>query len=128
MKIAFAGCRHINIPADLIERYGADATEVLVGDCPTGVDACVLSWALERKHAQALSEFTPIELYHADWDAHGKGAGHIRNHQMVRDAEALVAFWDGKSPGTLSAIRYAVKEGVTVAIVPIGHLTPHGPI
>ena len=31
---------------------------------------------------------------------HGKSAGYIRNEQMAQNADALVAFWDGKSKGT----------------------------
>ena len=46
-----------------------------------------------------------LEVYPADWDAHGKRAGFIRNSQMVAIADAAVAFWDGVSHGTLDTIR-----------------------
>lgn len=79
-------------------------TEVVVGDCPTGLDKCVREWCPEAR------------VFEADWEAHGKAAGPIRNRKMVQAADLLVAFWDGKSQGTLSAIREAARAGVPVRI------------
>ena len=42
----------------------------------------------------------------ADWDTHGKKAGHLRNCEMGRYADGLVAVWDGRSRGTDHMIRY----------------------
>ena len=50
-----------------------------------------------------------VERFPADWDKHGKAAGHIRNHQMSLQADALIAFWDGKSRGTKNMIENAHK-------------------
>lgn len=36
----------------------------------------------------------------AQWDLFGKRAGYVRNEQMADYADALLAFWDGKSRGT----------------------------
>lgn len=33
------------------------------------------------------------ELYPADWKRHGKAAGPIRNAEMAKVADALIAFW-----------------------------------
>lgn len=41
----------------------------------------------------------------ADWDRYGKSAGIRRNKEMAEVADALVAFWDGKSRGTANMIR-----------------------
>lgn len=46
----------------------------------------------------------PVKQFPADWDQFGKAAGHIRNKQMAEYADALVAVWDGKSPGTKNMI------------------------
>lgn len=55
--------------------------------------------------------------YVADWNRHGKAAGPIRNRQMATDgADLVLAFWDGKSPGTLDMIRVAMKQRITVEI------------
>ena len=43
--------------------------------------------------------------YPADWNKFGKSAGIRRNKQMADIADALVAFWDGKSRGTANMIK-----------------------
>ena len=40
----------------------------------------------------------------ADWDRYGRTAGYRRNMEMGEIADALVAFWDGKSRGTKNMI------------------------
>lgn len=57
------------------------------------------------------------ELHPADWELHGKAAGPIRNAEMAEVADALIAFWDGKSPGTKSMIDLARRKGLQVAVV-----------
>ena len=53
----------------------------------------------------------------ADWDKHGKAAGYKRNDEMARNADALIAFWDGKSRGTKHMIDLAKKYGLQTRIV-----------
>lgn len=57
-----------------------------------------------------------VHRFPADWDTHGKAAGHIRNRQMGDFAKAhegrLLAIWDGKSPGTRGMIEYAQQIGL----------------
>ncbi len=50
------------------------------------------------------------------WDIHGKSAGHIRNAEMADYADALIAFWDGKSRGTANMIENARKRGLKIKI------------
>lgn len=40
----------------------------------------------------------------AQWDRHGNAAGPLRNAEMARIADRLLAFWDGKSGGTRDMI------------------------
>lgn len=58
-----------------------------------------------------------IETYPADWDKYGRAAGPKRNAQMANIANALIAFWDGKSKGTKSMINLAKKKGLQVFVV-----------
>ena len=53
----------------------------------------------------------------ADWDTHGKKAGIMRNIEMAEYADALVAFWDQSSKGTLHMIETMKKLGKPVRIV-----------
>ena len=44
-------------------------------------------------------------------------AGPLRNEKMARVADALIAFWDGKSRGTKNMIDLANMKGISVRIV-----------
>ena len=46
----------------------------------------------------------------ANW-ATGRAAGMVRNQKVVDAADAVVAFWDGKSTGTRDAITKAIRAG-----------------
>ena len=61
-----------------------------------------------------------LEKYPAKWDIHGKRAGFIRNEEMAQNADALVAFWDGKSHGTKDMIKRAREHGLHVKVVRYG--------
>lgn len=53
----------------------------------------------------------------ADWDTYGKSAGYRRNAEMAEYADALVAFWDGKSRGTKHMIDLAEKHDLAIRII-----------
>ena len=59
----------------------------------------------------------PVELYPARWNALGKGAGMVRNAQMAKVSDALIAFWDGHSRGTEHMINFAKRRGLDVTII-----------
>lgn len=59
----------------------------------------------------------PCERFPADWDKHGKSAGYIRNEEMAKYGDYLLAFWDGHSKGTKHMIDCAEKEGLPVKLV-----------
>lgn len=40
----------------------------------------------------------------------------MRNHEMVEFCDYLIAFWDGKSKGTLDAITYAKQIDVPTIV------------
>lgn len=50
-------------------------------------------------------------------DKHGKMAGPIRNLEMAKYADGLIAFWDGKSRGTRDMITKAKKERLFLRVV-----------
>jgi hypothetical protein len=57
-----------------------------------------------------------LEKYPADWKTHGNRAGIIRNCHMGDIADALIAFHDGQSRGTLHMIDYAKKKKLKVRV------------
>jgi hypothetical protein len=82
--------------------------KVLHGACPNSPDILAQEWAW----ANQVEE----KAFPADWTL-GTRAGPIRNQAMIREAEALIAIWDGKSRGTDDAIRRARAAGIPVVVV-----------
>jgi hypothetical protein len=85
-------------------------TEVVSGTAP-GADRTGECWA---------NMFDiPLKRMPAQWDKFGRVAGKMRNVEMAEYAEALVAFWDGISPGTWHMIDTAKRLGLKVVIIPV---------
>ena len=63
----------------------------------------------------------PTKVFLSDWKRYGRGAGLIRNQEMLayskEESSLVVAFWDGKSKGSKNMIETASAEGVKVYIV-----------
>lgn len=81
---------------------------IVTGACPRGADALAARFA--RSRGLELREFP------ARWDRWGKLAGPIRNRQLADYGSALVAYWDGRSPGTADMIRQAEETGLRVVV------------
>ena len=64
-----------------------------------GIDTLAEYWAKANK----------IEwvCYLPQWQIYGKRAGLVRNEEMVQFCDIVIAFWDGKSNGTLYTLQYA---------------------
>lgn len=117
MKIIIAGSRRIDsyeIVAAAVEKALkhwrmtiSDVTEVVSG-CAPGADSLGEAWALKHD--------IPLKLMPANWDMHGRSAGPIRNHAMASYADALVAVWNGRSPGTENMISKAVTMALPVYV------------
>lgn len=63
----------------------------------------------------------PTEIYMADWQKHGKSAGFIRNSEIVKNSDIIIAFWDGESKGTLDTMKKGNKYGVPVWVICYGN-------
>jgi hypothetical protein len=82
--------------------HGKRRIGVLVQGAEPGVDLTASRWA---KRAGVLRDEFP-----ADWNAHGRAAGAIRNKVMVdAGADGCVAF-----PGALDMIERAAQAGIPV--------------
>ncbi len=69
-------------------------------------------------HQEAEKLGLLVEPHPADWDKHGKGAGPYRNTEMAKlGADLCIAFWDGRSRGTLDMIQRAVLFSIPVDVV-----------
>ena len=106
MKVAIVGSRKIT--SVNIAKYISSEDEIVSGGA-VGVDFCAAEYA--RKNGMILTEFLP------QYARYGRAAPIIRNKEIVDYADKIVAFWDGKSKGTLSVIKYAEKMGKTCEVV-----------
>lgn len=57
-----------------------------------------------------------VHPFEADWSKYGNSAGPIRNNKMAMEADALVAFFDGKSKGTGNMIKTAKAKGLLIFV------------
>lgn len=104
MRVIIAGSRGITeygIVALAVALSSFQVTEVVSGRA-RGVDLLGERWA--ALNGVPVAGFPVLQSM---WAIEGKSAGHNRNHRMARYADALVAVWDGRSPGTKSMIGIA---------------------
>lgn len=52
-----------------------------------------------------------------NWDKHGKRAAFLRNQRVAETCDHMIAWWDGKSRGTVDAVRRAKRAGKTVSVM-----------
>lgn len=111
MKTAIVGSRTITDYARLLLALdGMEITEVVSGGA-AGADALAERWARENNKK--------LTVMPADWKKYGKSAGMVRNADIVKAAEVVIALWDGQSPGTKATISMAERDGKKVKIVRI---------
>lgn len=103
MKTIIAGSRDI---ADMfllmkaIQLSQFNISEVVCG-MATGMDTIGERWALYND--------IPVIYFPADWNTLGKRAGYVRNKEMAKYGEGLIAIWNGVSKGTKHMIDLAVE-------------------
>jgi len=81
----------------------------IVSGRAVGADALGERYAIEKGFV--------IKIFPADWFSHGRAAGPMRNQEMADYADALIAFWDGKSTGTADMIRRAENNKLNIRII-----------
>lgn len=110
MRVIIAGSRGIENPwtvEQAIRHSGFQITEVVSGGAK-GVDRIGESWAAFTN--------VPCTQFIPDWKKLGKSAGFIRNLAMAEYADALIAVWDGESPGTKHMIEIMQKKDKPIYI------------
>jgi len=113
MRTIIAGSRTITDYQQLllaISRIDWTITSIVCGGA-RGVDS------LGKKYAD--NNNIPIKFFIPDWARFSKGAGFIRNVSMAKNADALIALWDGKSRGTKHMIDTAKDHNLRIFILTI---------
>lgn len=138
LKVIIAGSRNIKDDVNYVEmsvaESGFNVTEVVSG-CAKGIDTLGVEWAEKCG--------IPVQPFPANWDdlshpdalikttkwgqKYDARAGLRRNEVMAVYADALIAIWDGKSPGTKHMIKMAKKRELPIFIyrTDIPRLTGH---
>jgi hypothetical protein len=112
MKIIVAGSRDFNDYAFLSKKLdGLDRKDIIVSGMAKGADLLAYQYAKENN-------MEVIEM-RANWKKYGRAAGPIRNKEMAEIADAVIAFWDGKSKGTKNMIdtMNKLKKVVSVYLI-----------
>ena len=109
MKVAIVGSRNFTDYGQLTAAVeDLTITEVISGGA-AGADRLAERWAQEQgKH---------LTVIRAEWECYGRSAGMIRNAEIVKRADMIIALWDGQSPGTRATIGMAKKAGKKLKIV-----------
>lgn len=112
MRVIVTGGRRINGRAaerlrasldQLFAQFGRDLV-IVHGGCRTGADNVADMWARGRCRT---------EVFMADWDAHGRAAGPIRNREMAQAGANLCLFTAG-GRGTESMKREAARARIAM--------------
>ena len=91
----------------IVDESVFDVTEIITGGA-RGID--------QIGYVYARSNDIPVTVYDAKWDVLGRSAGPIRNRKMAKSADALIAIWKDKSPGTQNMIKTARELGFLVFV------------
>ena len=97
----------------LKDTYGVLNNLEIVQGGANGVDALALQYAQENHIL--------YKTFNADWNKYNRAAGPIRNEQMAKYGEVLIAFKNQEHPtrGTENMIQTASKYNLKIFIVPI---------
>ena len=107
MKIAVIGSRGLRV--ENLENYlSKNVTEIVSGGA-RGIDT----------DAETYAKFNNIKMtvFLPEYDRYGRCAPIVRNKQIVDYADEVIAFWDGKSKGTLSVIKFCDKQNKKITVI-----------
>lgn len=113
MRIAAIGCREFTnqkLVDAVLSKYLGEITLIVSGGA-CGADSMAEDFA-KRHNIDTL-------IFKPDWNKYGKSAGFIRNEDIIKNADLVIAFWDMESKGTAHSLSLAEKYGVKSIIINI---------
>lgn len=110
MRLAIIGSRSFDDYALMAKELNSiHKIELIVSGGARGADSLAEKYAREKK--------IPTTIFKPDWNKYGRAAGMIRNKLIIESSDAVIAFWDGISPGTANSIQRARDAKKHVKIV-----------
>lgn len=112
MKLAVIGGRDFNDTKLLNETLQPliFVIDVLISGGAKGADKMAEGWA--NNHG------IDTLIFPAEWNKYGKSAGFRRNEDIIKNADYVIAFWDGKSRGTKHSLSLCDKYNKPYRIIP----------
>lgn len=110
-KIGVVGSRSITDAQKVFEylnQYQYEDVMIITGGA-IGVDSFAEFWARSNKKSHTV--------FYPNYKKYGKVAPLKRNDLIVGESQKLIAFWDGKSRGTMDSVTKAQDKGITVDLV-----------
>ena len=112
MKVIVAGSRNFNnykLLKEKLDKIKEKYTIEIVSGGANGADKFGEQYSKENN--------LKVHLFPADWNKFGKSAGYLRNRDMAKFGDILIAFWDGKSKGTQHMIELAKMYKLKIAVI-----------
>ena len=110
INIAVIGSRSFN-DYELLQKHMQQFSDIaaIVSGGAIGADSLAERYAAENS--------IQMIVFKPDYEKHGRAAPFVRNTAIIEASDVVIAFWDGKSTGTLDSIKKARKLGKPVTIV-----------
>lgn len=106
MKVAVIGSRGLSVPN--LRKYLPEGVMEIVSGGARGVDTSAREYALAN--GIKLTEFLP------EYEKYGRSAPLKRNITIIKRADLVLAFWDGRSHGTKFVIDNCKKLDIPVKV------------
>ena len=112
MKVAIIGTRDAaGFKSEQITEHLPKECSVIISGGAVGIDTAAEHYA--KEHSIPFRKILP------DYSMFGKRAPLVRDTQIVKEADLVLAFWDMKSRGTSFTIAECIRLGVAVQIIKI---------
>lgn len=109
MKIGVIGSRDFDNYKLLAETLQSFNISLIVSGGAMGADALA--------HKFAVSNVIPFRVFKPNYQKYGRQGPLVRNSEIVKESDFILAFWDGKSKGTFDTICKAKRSGKPYKIV-----------
>lgn len=108
-RVGIVGSRNFNDPGQVrrfVQSLPKD-TEVVSGGA-RGVDSVAAH--------EAVLQGLGVRIFYPDYEFYGASAPLKRNYEIVKYSDEIVAFWDGKSTGTMHTVSIAKENNKPVTV------------